>query len=593
MGIDRRNLILCVLVTLVAILVSWPFAEGGYIDDFSYIHMAKTLAETGRFAYNGWPTAMLGVQVWWGAAWIWLFGFSFTLVRLSVWPLALGAVAFVYLIARRASLSPSDSLFAALLTGLSTLFLPLAPTFMTDISGFFFLLACLYGFTRAADAIEDSPARSTHVVPWWALAWLAIGTLCGVLGGTIRQPVWFAPIACAAVLCLWRFGGLSRSDRWVFWMASLLCGVIGMAALIAGTRWFSQQPHAIPTKLPSLEAIAQFRSASIAREAVTVVTECALKVLPAMLFCLPWVVEHLSTGLRTRWGRITAVVTAIAMAVVLAGTMSRSFESPLGLLAGSWRPTGHALHDAGVGLIRCGVLGMIISLSVAATVALALARVMPATEWRIPPAVILPLAYLVPYGASLLLVSQTTDGIYPRYYLPFLPALTCALLFGTRSLPASPQAGAGADRRSVLGWLLVGFFALRGIAILHDEFADTRTRLAAIALLQQQGVPRDRITSKWVIDGWEQVERAAYVNNPRVRLPADAYRADVPYDYPDPKLREYFPALRPDFMVVDEREITPGDSSDFPRFPFTAWWRPPYLRTIVIRSQQLPDGTAR
>jgi 4-amino-4-deoxy-L-arabinose transferase-like glycosyltransferase len=591
MGIDRRNLILCVLVTFGTILVAWPFAEGGYIDDFSYIHMAKTLAETGRFAYNGWPTAMLGIQVWWGASWIWLFGFSFTLVRLSVWPLALGAVALVYLIARRGSLSPSDSLFAALLTGLSTLFLPLAPTFMTDIPAFFSLLACLYGFTRAADAIKDTPAQSTHVAPWRALAWLVIGTLCGVLGGTIRQPVWFAPITCAAVLCLWRFGGLSRSDRWVFRLASLLCGVIGMVALVVGTRWFSQQPYAIPTKLPSLEAVAQFRIASIAREAVTVVTECALKVLPAMLFCLPWVVEHLSTGLRTRWGRITAVVTAIAMAVVLAGTLTQSLEGPLGLLAGSWKPTGHALHDAGVGLIRCGVLGMIVSLSVAATVALARARSLPTAAWRLPPAVILPLAYLLPYGASLLLVSQTTDGIYPRYYLPFLPALTCALLFCTRPLPASPQAGA--DRRSVLGWLLVGFFALRGIAILHDEFADTRTRLAAIALLQQQGVPRDRITSKWVIDGWEQVERAAYVNNPRVRLPIDAYRADVPYDYPDPKLRDYFPALRPDFMVVDEREITPGDSSDFPRFPFTAWWRPPYRRTIVIRSQQLPDLPAR
>jgi len=209
----------------------------------------------------------------------------------------------------------------------------------------------------------------------------------------------------------------------------------------------------------------------------------------------------------------------------------------------------------------------------------------------------MPLAYLVPYGASLLLVSQTTDGIYPRYYLPFLPALTCALLFCTRSLPASHSGAAarsaGADRRSVLGWLLVGFFALRGIAILHDEFADTRTRLAAIALLQQQGVPRERITSKWVIDGWEQIERAGSINNPRIRVPTDAYRADVPYDYPDPKIRDYFPALRPDFMVVDEREITPGDSGNFPRFSFTAWWRPPYRRTIVIRSQQLPDRTVR
>ena len=591
MSVDTRNLLLCVLVTLAAILVAWPFAEGGYIDDFSYIHMAKTLAETGRFAYNGWPTAMLGIEVWWGAAWVWLFGFSFTLVRLSVWPLALGAVALVYLIARRGSLSPSDSLFAALLTGLSTLFLPLAPTFMTDIPGFFFLLACLYGFTRAADAADAVSSRSTHAVPWRALAWLAIGTLCGVLGGTIRQPVWFAPITCAAVLCLRRSGGLSRSDRRAFRLASLLCGVIGMAALVVGTRWFSQQPYAIPTKLPSLEAVAQFRVASIAREAVTVVTESALKVLPAMLFCLPWVVEHLSAGLRTRWGRLTAVVTAIAMVGVLAGTVSRSFESPLGLLAGSWRPTGHALHDVGVGLIRCGVLGMVVALAVAATVALARARVMPATAWRLPPAIVMPLAYLVPYGASLLLVSQTTDGIYPRYYLPFLPALTCGLLFCTRSLPASPHTGA--DRRSVLGWLLVGFFALRGIAILHDEFADTRTRLQAIALLQQQGVPRDRITSKWVIDGWEQIERAGSINTSRIRVPTDAYRADVPYDYPDPKFRDHFPALRPDYMVVDEREITPGDSGDFPRFPFTAWWRPPYRRTIVIRSQQLPDRPER
>jgi hypothetical protein len=591
MGIDRRNLLLCVLVTLAAILVAWPFAEGGYIDDFSYIHMAKSLAETGRFAYNGWPTAMLGIQVWWGTAWIWLFGFSFTLVRLSVLPLALGAVALVYLIARRASLSPSDSLFTALLTGLSTLFLPLAPTFMTDIPGFFFLMACFYGFTRAADAIEDSRARSTHVVPWRALAWLAIGTLCGVLGGTIRQPVWFAPIACAAVLCLWRFGGLSRSDHRVFRLASLLCGVIGMVALVVGTRWFSQQPYTIPTKLPSLEAVAQFRVASIAREAVTVVTECALKVLPAILFCLPWVVEHVSTGLRTRWGRISAGVTAVAMVVVLAGTISRSLEGSLGLLAGSWRPTGHALHDVGVGLIRCGVLGVAVAVAVAGTVAVGRARSRPTAAWRLPPAVILPLAYLVPYGASLLLVSQTTDGIYPRYYLPLLPALTCGILFCTRSLPAARSAAA--DRRSVLGWLLVGFFALRGIAILHDEFADTRTRLEAIAFLQQQGVPRERITSKWVIDGWEQIERAGSINDPRIQVPVDAYRADVPYDYPDPKFRKKFPALRPDFMVVDEREITPGASGDFPRFPFTAWWRPPYLRAIVIRSQQLPDGTAR
>ena len=574
---DRRNIAIALSLVIAALLVAWPFAEGGYIDDFSYIHMAKTLAETGRFAYNGWPTAMLGIQVWWGAAWIWLFGFSFTLVRLSVWPLALGSVVLVYLMARRASLSPSDSLFAALLTGLSTLFLPLAPTFMTDIPSLFFLMASLYGFVRAADAADQNATRGTQ-----AVAWLAVGTLCGALGGTIRQPVWFAPVVCTAVLCLRRSGGLR------FRLAAACCGALGTAALVSGTQWLNQQPYVIPTKLPSLDAVTQLKVASVAREAVTVATECGLKLLPAVLFCLPWIVSQVSAGVRTGWGRIITVTTAAAMVVVLAATMSQSLEGPLALLGGSWKPTGHALHDASVGLIRCGVLGLVIALAVAATVAVGRARTAPAGAWRLPPAIVLPLAFLVPYGGSLLLVSQTTAGIYPRYYLPFLPALACGLLFCTRSTATTQQAHA--DHRSVLGWLLVGFFALRGIAILHDEFADTRTRLAAIAFLQRQGVPREHITSKWVVDAWEQVERAGHVNDRRIRIPADAYVADGPNDYPDPLFYDRFPLVRPYSMVVDEREITPGDSQSFPSFSYTAWWRPPYRRTIVIRTQTLADG---
>jgi hypothetical protein len=578
MTVDVRNIALCILVSLSALLVAWPFAEGGCIDDASYIHMAKTLAETGRFAYNGWPTAMLGIQVWWGAAWIWLFGFSFTLVRLSVLPLALGAVVLVYLIARRARLSPHDSLFTALLTALSTLFLPLAPTFMSDIPAFFFLQACLYGFVRAVDATEAPSCSGNATSPWPAVAWLAIGTVCGVLGGTIRQPVWFAAPVCAAAT-LWR-----RCPGRAFRLAALICGVIGMVALVLGIRWFGRQPYAIPTKLPSLDALARFAPSDLARGALTVATECGLKVLPAVLFCLPWVAAHAAASLRTRWGRWAAAATGVFMAVVLAGTMTRSLEGPLGLLGGSWRPTGHVFHDAGVGLIRCGVLALLVAVCVAGVTVIGGSR----HGWRLPPAVALPLGYLVPYGGSLLLVGQTTDGIYPRYYLPFLPALTGLLLFGASQ--AMPRERSAASARSVLGWLLVAFFGLRGVAILHDEFSDTRARLAAIESLRRQGVPRERITSKWVIDAWEQIDRAGYVNDPRIRVPADAYRADVPRAYPDPKFRDRFPALRPDFMVVDERELTPGETIDLPGFPYAAWWRPPYHRRIVIRGRPRSDA---
>ena len=234
--LDRRNLAVSMLGTLAAILIAWPFAEGGSCDDFSYIHMAKTLAETGRFAYNGWPTAMLGIQVWWGAAWIWLFGFSFTIARLSLLPLAVGAVGLVYLLARRARLSPADGLFVAFATGLSPWFILLAPTFMTDVSSLFFLMASLYGFVRVVEAAQQDAARSRH-----ALAWLA----------------------------------------------ALLCGGIGLASVVFGMRWFASQPYAIPTQPLTLSVSSLSQAAGTVRQVCLVVAGGMAAAMPVFAWCLP------------------------------------------------------------------------------------------------------------------------------------------------------------------------------------------------------------------------------------------------------------------------------------------------------------------
>jgi hypothetical protein len=572
MGSDARTIVLCLLVPLAATALAVPFAEGGFVDDFSYIHMAKTLAQTGRFAYNGWPTAMLGVQVWWGAAWVWLCGFSFTLVRMSVLPFAAGAIALVYLLARRAGLTSQDSLFAALMTGLSTPYLPLVPTFMSDVPALFCLLGCWYGFARAAAPVAAGG------VAWRAIAWLAVGMAAGLLGGTIRQAYWFAPVTSAAVLCLRR--GPAAAVR----IAAGACIVIGVATIALGAAWFNRQPYAIPTQLP---AGAGLDVRVVAGGVAQIVAEAAQKVLPVVLFCLPWVVAHAATAARTRWGRCVLVAAAAMLAGVFIGTMTGSCAGPLSLLGGWWRPVGRPAHDALVGVIRCGVLGIVVALGMAVAEAVR-RRCDSADRSRLPAAILMPLAFLVPYGCSLLMVAETTGGIYPRYYLPFLPALATWLLHHARPVPG---AAAFAARRSVLGWALVGFFAVRGIAITHDEFADIRARLAAIAFLERQGVPRDTITSKWSIDGWEQVEREGHMNDRRIRVPPGGYRADVPHDYPDPQFRGCFPALRPDYVVAESRERVPGDVGDFPRFPYTAWLRPPQRREIVIRVHPPRDGT--
>jgi hypothetical protein len=503
---------------------------------------------------------------------VWLCGFSFTLVRMSVLPFAAGAIALVYLLARRAGLTAQDSLFAALMTGLSTPYLPLVPTFMSDVPALFCLLACWYGFARAAEPVAASGAV------WRPIAWLAVGMAAGLFGGTIRQAYWFAPVTSAAVLCLRR--GPAAAVR----IAAGACIVIGVATIALGAAWFNRQPYAIPTQLP---AGAGLDVRVVAGGVAQIVAEAAQKVLPVVLFCLPWVVAHAATAARTRWGRCVLVAAAAMLAGVFIGTMTGSCAGPLSLLGGWWRPVGRPAHDAVVGVIRCGVLGVVVALGMAVTEA-ARRRCDSADRSRLPAAILMPLAFLVPYGCSLLMVAETTGGIYPRYYLPFLPALATWLLHHAR--PA-PGAAAFTTRRSVLGWALVGFFAVRGIAITHDEFADIRARLAAIAFLERQGVPRDTITSKWSIDGWEQVEREGHVNDRRIRVPPGAYRADVPHDYPDPQFRECFPALRPDYVVAESRERVPGDVGDFPRFASTAWLRPPYRREIVIRVHPPRDGT--
>jgi hypothetical protein len=354
--------------------------------------------------------------------------------------------------------------------------------------------------------------------------------------------------------------------------------------LVVGMRWFARQPYAIPTVLPSLGEMTD--PAAVAGPLGQIVGESVLKLLPAALYCLPWIVGE-CRGVAGGSLGACAGAAALGAAAVIGGTVAGGCEPLLSWAGGSWKPDGGLVHDVGVGFVRAAVILAIVAVKLA--VAAAAARSFARGGWRrllaLPPALLLPLACLVPYTAALVQVSRTSTGIFPRYYLPILPALACGILCMARSASAHLPAFAG--RRSIAGWLLVAFFALRGVAIVHDEFADTRARLAAIAHLRGRGVPRERIASKWTIDAWEQVEREGFVNDPRIRLPPDAYRPDVPGDYPDPQFATRFPALAPEWEVVARpAAVAPAGSAAaddaLPRFPYTVWRRPPFRREVAI-----------
>jgi len=565
MSVDTRNLLLCVLVTLGTMLVAWPFAEGGFIDDFSYIHMAKTLAETGRFAYNGWPTAMLGIQVWWGAAWIWLFGFSFTLVRLSVWPLALGAVAMVYLLARRASLPPSDSLFAALVTGLSTQFIDLAPTFMTDLPALSLLLASWYAFTRAIEEADQRPADELAV-----LRWLVTALACGVVGGTIRQSVWFSLLSGPAIFFL-RPGMTPRIRGLAF-----CAGCIGLACMVCGMRWFSSQPYAIPSQILSLRLENAGRWFDGIRAFFRVVVPVVLlPMTSAVVWCLPalWQKE---ASRPTRWALIAAVL--IATAAVLIPTHRHVFNGVTQLFEQRGAAsTSAAIYEASIAGFRIARLALLIFvLGIMVWDGQRCRREIVAVIRRLPPAILVMSAYLVLYLPAVIQASATTGGLWERYLLPVFPVVCCSLLLWVE------RRRTHVERRSPWGLCLLAVMAVYSIAFTHDRFADCRARVAAIAYLQREGVPRNRIMTGWPIDGWAQIEAVGYLNDPRIRTPADAYVPPAPphYRHGNNLLR----SLTPEFLVTDGSAECQGSREGFRDFPYTAWI-PPHERCVFVCHQ--------
>jgi 4-amino-4-deoxy-L-arabinose transferase-like glycosyltransferase len=576
-SLDRRYLALVAVVLLASLAIAWPFAEGGYVDDFSYVHIAKVLADTGRFAYNGWPTAMLGFQVWWAAAWVWLFGFSYTIVRLSTLPFTFGAVAIAYLLARRATLSPIDSLFVGLSLALTPLFFKLVPTFMSDLPSLCFLLASLYSFVRAIEATDRCGAR-----PYRSVGWLVAGTALGIMGGTIRQNVWLAPPVGAAFLIWAR--GTGRATR----IIAVGCGFIGAACLVVGTAWFNDQPYAIPSRIslhvglmPPLKSLMMLG------------WKISIQLVHPLMFCLPpLLAARAGSARRARlfWGGSLIVAAALLLTrhPMMRGDTAFGFGSWGGL--GQVESVTRRLIGNAILLVRATPVVAAFVVAVLEVRRSGTAAVSAAV--RLPPAIAVPLAYLVPYTAVATMAAQTTGGVFERYAIPHIPIMACWFLFVTRRALAGYGHGREVDQttpRSRWGWGAVVVGAVIAVADLHDCFAVTRARLSAIDHLQRQGVARERIMAGIAIDGWEQIERAGFINDRRIRKPADAYRPSIPDGYPDFPTRGSLSSLVPEYIVTADRTFHPGDGTPFPACPYPTWL-PPYGRAVSIHHQPPPVG---
>lgn len=473
----------CAITLAACVLASHPFLEMGFDDDFSYIWTAKILAATGHVVYNNWATAMLGWQLYLGAFFIKVFGFSFSAARFSVMLVAMGAAALSQRLFVRLGVNSWNATLAALTLTTSPLYLPLAFSFMSDIPGFFVILVCVYGCVRATQATSD---RST-------ILWLIFSAVSNAIGGTARQISWLGVLV------------LVPSTAWLLrkrpGVLAITCGVwILSIGFVAGCMyWFKHQPGSVNEPLA-----VHFHFFSHKYLSIPLLT---LPVLIAFLWNYPF---------RERWARSQAgtVAAFIVIPIVLYGVLKTpSFHEHLSYLLAPFSDsevTAKGFEIGGLPGTRPDVLPLWVQvvltiLTLSSLVAFGLfflnaprvaSKARLDTKLGVSAATLIWL--LAPFTFAYLALMITRAAVFERY---FVPMLFIFLLLAVRFYQAKV-----ATYLPTVSVVLLALYAVFGVLSLHDYIASSRARLEAADHLRAAEVPRSQIRAGFEYDGWTQIE---------------------------------------------------------------------------------------
>jgi hypothetical protein len=568
----RNHALICSVALVVCALSARPFVEMGINDDFTYIRSALCLAQTGQIAYFGWGSVMLGWQLYLGALFIKLFGFSFTAVRFSGLLVAAATVYLLHRILVRCGISETNATMGTLTFALSPLFLPLAFSFMTDVPGLLSLLLCLYLCLRALQTATDIAA----------LNWLILAAISNVLSGTVRQTSWLGVIVIVPST-LW----LLRKRR-VPWVKAALVWLISLLCIYLCIGWFQHQPH--------VDRISLIGNIEAQTPILYVIRNVYHFLISVPLFLLPVLVAFISpVWVKTRRSllAVSVAITFLA-AAVLAGCYLYLHHPGLGWLApwGSNYVTPQGLIDIPDIGVRPTVLGpqvrIIVSFLVYAAVFACAAciasvpgssRNLASTKNRaltgrelailLAPFTIAYLALLLPRGAVGLM--------FDRYLLPLL---VVALIIILRLYQERVAA-----RLPAFSVVCLFIFAAYSVAALHDLYSMERARLAAANELLAAGISRTAFYGGIEYDGWTQIDSQGYVIAPDPNLSPEPQAAPLsgpPSNSCDYGLASSYPSIQPDYALSFDVLSCDGRSR-FAPLPYRTWL-PPFSGFIYIQA---------
>jgi hypothetical protein len=567
--------LLCGCIILLAIFSTHPVAEMGFSDDFSYIKTAFVYARTGHIVYNGWSAPILGWQIPWGALFIKLFGYSFTAVRWSMLPIAFATLWLFFEILIHFGINRRNAYFGTLAFGLSPLFVPMASSFLTDISCEFVLILCLYLCLRAVYAKTDAAAT----------VWLITAAITDAAGGTVRQIAWLGLIMVLSAA--W----LLRRRRGII-PASVLSCCVSAVFIAVCLHWFSSQPYSVAEPL--------IPRAPVHSWVIRFVRTCIEATFCLSLLLFPLLVLWLR---RFKTFSRSVQISILLVACLFQTPYLNNFLSmdrfPWLLdLLGNLGITSNFTFTLGnrPGILTQPILQTALSFSVIVVALTFLINLLQnstlgdKSQIRSRVAALIPDTRLswhtefwlfVPFATiyCLLVFSRSIDErCYDRYLLSLIPiVLVCLLKLYEQSFP---------QPLPIASYALLSIVALFAIAGTHDWYAMNRARIEAASILESAGIPDTQLQLGLDYDGWTQLKYSPAISQTALALlletdhPLTVENIDHHCILWSWKMTS---AIHPEYFVV----LMPMPCLAPSRFTPVAYraWIPPYNRFLYIQQR--------
>ncbi|MCF8244659.1 MAG: glycosyltransferase family 39 protein [Saprospiraceae bacterium] len=229
-----QHLALLALTWLAAMIVINPTGNFPLNDDWAYAKDVWYLSQQGILKLDDWPAMTRLTQIFWGAAFCKVFGFSHEVLRYSTMLLGFaGLVATWFIFVEMGASRRLASLGTAVLM-FNPIYFSLSASFMTDVPFLALFLWSIYFYLKSASSGEVK-----HVV--WA-------TIFALLATMVRQFGMAAPLAFA-VLWLYRQG-----FNWRSLAIALTPLALCVAAYLGFTKWY-EATQGLPEAYGSLDKL--------------------------------------------------------------------------------------------------------------------------------------------------------------------------------------------------------------------------------------------------------------------------------------------------------------------------------------------------